>query len=342
MTVPSSTPTGDAAGGSVEQRLKQLQQDLAAQRRRIQSSTMFTAIIGAVVLIAICGYFGYGYSQMAEFTEPQKLLTLASGYIDEQVPLAREKVEHEVKDRAPEWAHDLSKQAKDQLPTARVKLEQYALEQADEHLESTAQQADEQFKKYLTENKAKLNKIFAELAKSDELPESTLLELEENMNDYLQNDLKQQAGQFIASLTEINAHLKKLRNGQKLDTEEQYQRNAVMILRRLQVETGGEPPPPEGRAGPANPVAKEKDPKGKTKDRGKINPPIAPPPPPSPVKEKAAPKDKAAPTAKDKAPTEISRDKAGVKGKPSLAPPAPPPVPAKDKAAPKEKAASEK
>src|SRR2546428_527732 len=107
-TNPAPTNTAEAA---LTQRIDQLHRELVAQRKRTDQSAIITALLGGVILIALAGYFYFGYTQFSEVTRPERIVQAAQTVVNDNLPVARKAIEDEVVRSAPVWAESLSKQA---------------------------------------------------------------------------------------------------------------------------------------------------------------------------------------------------------------------------------------
>jgi hypothetical protein len=92
----STAPSAGAAA-----RLEQLRRDLTAERKRIGTSAIALGVVGLIVLIALGIYFGYGYSLIAETTEPDRLVTVGMDLLDKNLPEVRRTVQEQVATNAP-------------------------------------------------------------------------------------------------------------------------------------------------------------------------------------------------------------------------------------------------
>jgi hypothetical protein len=221
---------------AMKERLAQTQRELAALRRKASRATGTAVVITAIALVAICGYFYYGYTQISMYTEPDKLVSYAQQLVDDQLPRLHESVKEQVIQSAPSWAEGLSKQALEAMPTGRAKLEHYIMEQYDSSAQETITLTDKEFRDFLKKNRPLLEQKFKELSKNPELADSSLAELQERLEETLQADMKTQATQLLDTLLALDAKLKKLRAGKDLTPQEQTERRMVMLVSRMRLE----------------------------------------------------------------------------------------------------------
>ena len=241
----STAPSAGAAA-----RLEQLRRDLTAERKRIGTSAIALGVVGLIVLIALGIYFGYGYSLIAETTEPDRLVTVGMDLLDKNLPEVRRTVQEQVATNAPIWAEGLSRQAQAALPTAREKLEDYVLTQVEERLKEGTVLTEERFRQFLRNNHAQLERDIQELAQSPELAESSLASLQEAVEKEIGTDMLAQSREFHAALSAIVEKLKKYHAGVNLTPEEQNERRILLLARALQKQERAGPSPSQ----PSGPV----------------------------------------------------------------------------------------
>jgi hypothetical protein len=275
--------SNSSPGGSLPARLEHLERELAAKSRQANRSSTATALVGAVVVVLLAGYFAYGYSQIQEVTRPARLVDTAQSMIDDNLPNARKSVEEEVTKSAPVWAEHLSKQAVDAFPSAREKFRDLIIERIDASIDEAKIFSQDQFQAFLDKNGEALNKKFEELANKPELADASLAELEAMLETQFKTDMQFQSKELLNALISCNARLKKLSEGKGLDSKDQLWVTTLQLLRRLQEEnsetaTGAPSPPPSSLAVPGramHPDRKKADPAPEDKPAPKDNPPAA-------------------------------------------------------------------
>ena len=232
-----STPTSTAAASTpsvvarLDQMTKQIAQHEAAMNRA--SSTMGT--VGLLALVLMSAYFFYGYVQIAELLDPNKLVPLGASMLENNLPAARQAIVKQVSDSAPAWAEQLSVQARGGIPTLRNKLEDYVMEQTDVLLGQATSVTEQQFRKTIQENRELLDKGFKELATSEKLSEEVLNALVIALEQQLQADMKSQAEIVLETLRHLSNRVKRLEVGGSTDEEEKIERRVLMLARRLQL-----------------------------------------------------------------------------------------------------------
>ncbi|HEV2950333.1 MAG TPA: hypothetical protein VGX70_23335 [Gemmataceae bacterium] len=231
-----STTPPPASGDSpqaMKERLSRLEQDLNRQRQRVDGSTTLTAIVGIIALIAVAGYSYYGYTAIADAVKPDKVVSLAEVTLDENLPQLRRRLEAEIVQSAPEWANTLSKEALGALPVARKRLEKVATDYADEALQETHAITDKRFREFYKTHHDDLQKKFDELAKSPNLAETSIADIQADLEKDLQVDLKADATVLLKEITQRNQNFKQLRDGKNLTPEAQIERKAWMLVKAL-------------------------------------------------------------------------------------------------------------
>ena len=211
--------------------------ELATLRQRTNRSTTLTFLVGILALALLCVYFYYGYTQISTVMTPDNLVTFAFTQLDNEVPNLTARIEKEVKEGAPQWANQLSKQVVDAIPNARKELEQHALKEAEKGLKEVNVMTDDKFRKFMKDNHPELDQMFKDLASNDpKLAEGHLKKLEAMADKEMQKDMQAQMAEFMTSVNMAHQQLKKLKEGKKLTASEEPERNVAMILRRLQSE----------------------------------------------------------------------------------------------------------
>jgi hypothetical protein len=234
------------AGSAAVDRLRKAEAELAAERARTNRSTLLTFVIGALLLGLLAYYFYYGYTRFSEVAKPQLLVDVAEQWVNDQVPEVRKNAEAEIIKSAPTWAKTLSQQAIDNIPTVRERMEDYIVEQVEKEVAKSITLSAEHVKGTVQKNKPELQKLFNDLAESDqpEMTEAQLEILEKMLDQELGTDMKDQSSQLLEALSAVNKQLSTLREGKGLSEEDARKRRVLLIFRRIQAKqgTGGAPP----------------------------------------------------------------------------------------------------
>ena len=236
MSEPMTPSPDGASAAALRARLDQLHRDLEAQARRTNRSATLTAVVAALALTLLGAYFVYGYIQFEEVTRPERLVDVAQVMIEENLPATRKAVEDEVTKSAPAWAEGLSKQTAAALPIARERLRDYAMERIGASVDEATLISEEQFRTFLRQNRAALDKQFDELAKDPKRAEASVAELEAMLEVQLKADMKAQSADVLSALTQCNAKLKRLGTAQSADLtrEERIELQVLKLARALQ------------------------------------------------------------------------------------------------------------
>lgn len=225
------------AAQTVQERANRVQAELAALRQSTNRSAALTLLIGGLVLAALCGYFYYGYREISSVMTPDNLIDFGFAQLDSEIPNLSARIEQEVITGAPQWADQLSKQVLDGIPTARKKLEEHALKEADKTFKEVNVMTDQHFKKFVTDNRKDLDQMFKDLASDDPQKAQGHIDALEKMADrQLQKEMQDEMAEFMNTVNKAHQQLKKLKEGKKLTPEEEVERRALMITRRLQSE----------------------------------------------------------------------------------------------------------
>jgi len=184
-------------------------------------------------LIAVSVYSYIGYTGISESIQPARVVSLVEVTLDENLPQLRRKLESEIVQSAPQWASTLSKEALGSLPVARKRLEKVATDYADEALQETRSITDQRFRDFYKTHHDDLQKKFDELAKSPNLAENSIADIQADLEKDLQVDLKADATVLLKEITQRNQNFKHLREGKDLSPEAQIERRAWMLVKAL-------------------------------------------------------------------------------------------------------------
>lgn len=237
----SKTPTpeekpaapADTSAQELNAKIDAAQSKLAQLAAKQNSSATTTAVVGAILLVFIIGYFTYGYLQIAPILKPEQLVGFLSEQIDQNLPKLRKEVEKQVDQSAPKWAEQLSTQVKSAIPEVREQLEDYVIDQTDAMIDEVQLMTEEQFREILTDNRDMLTQGFEELGTSEEMSKESIAALETALEKQLQGDMRQQAAVVLETLNMLNEKIDVLARGKLLNREQRLEQRALMILRRL-------------------------------------------------------------------------------------------------------------
>ncbi len=251
---------------SLQERVTKLQGDLTALRQSTNRSAGLTLVIGGIVLVVLCGYFYYGYREISSVMTPDNLVAFAFTQLDSEIPNLSARIEKEVKEGAPQWADQLSKQVITAIPDARKQLEEHVLKEADKGLKEVNVMTDEHFRKFMKDNHSELDKMFKDLASNDpKLAEGHLKRLEDMANKEMQRDMQAQMHEFMDTVRKAHQQLRKLKDSKKLSEAEENEKRLLMITRRLQSELDPGAALPGRGTGPSKDAPKKDAPKNDEK-----------------------------------------------------------------------------
>jgi hypothetical protein len=226
------------------QKLAHIQSTVASLQNRLNREVLITSLLGLVTIVAICGYFYYGYTQINELLQPKTLVNYAGTMAQDKLPELRQQLEAEVEKNAPVWAEELSRQAVSSMPQVREQLEEHIISQVDAMFTQTVTLTEPEMKKFMEEHKTEIARAISELKQDDKvLSDESMAEIEKSVSDALGTDMKEQAHEALRTLQEMIAKGTQLRDGQNLNEFDTRLRAVIMILRRFHLrERAGEAP----------------------------------------------------------------------------------------------------
>jgi len=220
---------------TVTERIEATHRELRALRRRFRRGGWITLIVGLALLLLIAGYFTYGYVQISSFKDPELLVSLVGNTLDQQIPEVRRRLEEEVNKNADTWAEQASQQVVAAIPPLRQQLEDYACARSDELIAQLNVLGEKEFRRILDENRSTVEQALDDLQKGDEVSEEVVARLQGAMEKELQLGMEDQAQVVLTLLSDLNKNMKNLKTGENLTPEQENERRAVMLARRLQI-----------------------------------------------------------------------------------------------------------
>jgi hypothetical protein len=227
------------SSNTLADRLDTAQTKLTKLQRKLNRGTIITAVVAALLLALMAGYFYFGYREISELLEPETLVAFGTQMVDDQIPEVRRNVQGQVQENAPVWAEQLSTQVVDSMPSIRKSLEDYVLGQTENVVQQLSGVTETEFRKFLQQDRDTMQDVLNELSASDEISEDTLAALETAMDQALQANTQEQADLVLGTLTELRGKVDKLATGRGLNDEEALERQVLMVARRLQLDEGG-------------------------------------------------------------------------------------------------------
>ncbi len=224
-----------ASNKPLPERAEAVYRELRSLRRHFRLSAWITLIVGGLLLFLVAFYFTWGYFQIAQLRDPEMIVSLVGQTVDTQIPLVRQNIEAQVQQNAGTWAEQASQQLLGAIPNMRQSLEAYALQQSDEVIAKIDTVGEDKFREILNQNRDALQSSINDLKNGKQVSDDVMLTLQHEIEKALQVDSKNQAEALRTMVTDMNASMKKLRQGEKLNREQQAERRALMLARRLQV-----------------------------------------------------------------------------------------------------------
>jgi hypothetical protein len=218
---------------SLVERVEAAHRQVAKLRSQFRRGNVITIIVGAVLLGLLCFYFAYGYSAIAGALKPDLLVKATSGYVDQQLPTLIATIETHVRESAPAWAEQASKQLLDAAPTLREELEKLTLDRTNALVEHINVVGDKEFRKVLNEHRDEFKQVLDTLATNQEPGKDVLAPLHAALDKELGVDMHAQASAVLGSLIEMNDKLKRLAGNRGLNAKERTERRVLMIMRRM-------------------------------------------------------------------------------------------------------------
>ncbi len=216
--------------------LSALEKALHQSARRLRTGTTLTVSVGVLLIVLLSGYFAYGYREFATLMEPTSLVGLAEVWLEDQLPAGRKAVQDEIEKASPAWAASLSKQAQNELPTVRTRLERYILEQIDAQVDEALEVTELQFREFLRKHHDQLEQSYKELATNPKLADESFALIAQAVEDDFKFSMQEGAQDMFAILDHMSTKLARLKAAQRLTSDEQLERQALMLARRLQLE----------------------------------------------------------------------------------------------------------
>jgi len=248
---------GDVTIESLTGQLVAAQAELSKRGQGMRRSTNITVGIGILLIALMVGYFSYGLSEIETLSDPAFLLPLVQTQLqannlptdlDDALGMLRreglptnvaslqEWLDEQIAENAPVIAKQFSDQAVEMAPSVRLVVEDYAVEQMRLLVDQGTAFTADKFGQMVDENRVTIESAMNDLAENEKLSEATMTELIGLLEAELGTDIQEQAGLVLGTLKALNAKLDRLANAEDLNEEEQAERAALMIARRLLVE----------------------------------------------------------------------------------------------------------
>ena len=219
----------------LDERIGMLTSELASKRRSMNWSSNLTLVLGLIAIIALSGYFGYGYFRLNEITQPTMIVDAAYGQVDQYASRAREMAASEIRSSAPTWAKQASQQLVDKMPTLREKAEAQILDYMEKKLLESQQMTEERFQKILSENRAEFEEAIEMMVKpggSKGFVSKIYPIIEKKYAPEMRDTIKE----AISGLELINRQLETLARSDDLNPIQEQQKHLLGLTRLLRTE----------------------------------------------------------------------------------------------------------
>ena len=248
---------GDVTIESLTGQLVTAQAELSKRGKGLRTSTNITVGIGVVLIALMVGYFSWGLTVINELSDPNLLLStvqdqmilnglpkdldsaikeLEQDGLPTNVASLQEWLDEQIAENAPVIAKQFSDQAVKSADAVRLVVEDYAVEQMRLLVDQGTAFTAGKFAQMVDENRVTIESAMNDLAENEKLSEATMTELIGLLEAELGTDIQEQAGLVLGTLKALNAKLERLATADDLNAEEQAEKAALMIARRLLVE----------------------------------------------------------------------------------------------------------
>ncbi len=225
---------------TLEERAEAAHLALQKMRRHFRFSAWVTLIVGGLLLAVVAIYFSFGYHEVSDLTDPDKIVALVGQTVDDQLPIYRQQAEQQVKDNASTWAEQASQQLLTAIPPMREHLEQFALDQSDTIIAQIDVVGEQQFRRLLNENRSTVEEAIKDLKNDEDISEDVLVALQLAIEKELQIDSSSQADAVLTIASDLNKNMEELVAGEGLTREQKAERRVLMLAKRLQKERFGD------------------------------------------------------------------------------------------------------
>lgn len=216
------------------EKIEKVTRELGKLNSSINRDATVLLVIAVLLFAVFLGYFIYGYNKFKEISEPNLLMDVAETIVRDNITEARLQLQKEVTENADQWVQQLSDQAIDNVDDMRVELEKFVEIQIQEKIAESVELADPEFEKIMAKNNEVLRKAFQDFAKDEKTMEELVAILSQEVDQRLQTNLQQDAGEVLSMMTNLQTKLAKLRDGKDLTPEEALERQILTTARLIQ------------------------------------------------------------------------------------------------------------
>ncbi len=220
---------------SSQEKIRSIESHLKSIQRRLSRGNQISTVVGALLLLLLVGYFVYGYQEINSVLKPEILVDLGQTLVDDNIPAIKQTIRGEVEKNSPVWAQSLSQQAISSVPQLRETLVNYSVEQTGELVSHSVNISEAHFDDFVAKNRDAMTKIIAELKTNEDVTQELLEVIEKGFNEVLQADFERDSQEILAYTMLMSEKIQRLRENKDLNHAEKLERQAMMILRRLQL-----------------------------------------------------------------------------------------------------------
>jgi hypothetical protein len=216
----------NASAQRIEQRLDQ--QIAAAER-----SQKVTIAIGLILIVVLIGYFSWIIGKVKQVIEPQGVVDVAVGYVDEQIPKARQAIVEQVRANSATYIDEAIKTVMARIPDGRQQIEMWAVDRFNELLYELNAQLNEFTDYAIEQQRDTVNEMMALLDTDMEagaLEEQLYETLMEPINT---SSLRADLRAYGAALMELADLVEKLVANDNLTEIQVVQRDLLIALKVL-------------------------------------------------------------------------------------------------------------
>ena len=218
-----------------QEKIKAIESNVANMKSRLSRGNRITAFVGTIALVLVVGYFVYGYKEINSVLKPKTIVDLSQTIIDDNIPVIKKTVQSEVERNAPVWAESLSNQAIESVPQIRQALVDHTVEQTDDLVAQVVELGDDRFDAFVKDNRVSILQAISELKTNDEVSVELLDAIQSGFNEALQADMERDSQEILAYSVMMQEKMDRLFSGKKLTEAERLERQALSVLRRLQL-----------------------------------------------------------------------------------------------------------
>lgn len=220
---------------SSKERILAVENKVAGIRKKLSRGNRSSMVLGGVLLVLVMGYFVYGYREINSVLNAKTIVDVSQSMLEENIPKIKQTVQSEVERNAPIWAESLSQQAVDALPGVREQLVSYTVSETDELIAQTVRLGDEEINRFITDNRDEIQQAITELENNQDASAEMLAVFEKGLSDVLQADFERDSKEILAYSQMMEEKMTRLFEGKNLEPGESLERQALMVLRRLQL-----------------------------------------------------------------------------------------------------------